>query len=122
MQRAERELPRGADESTRAGKSIPLETISHGDGATISPGESDYPKEIRSLGWESYRLHDTPGIQGWTSGSRRDLEERAHHAVTIADIGLLCFDTQNQQDGEFPSATTHKTHGSADWHSGCKGR
>lgn len=86
---------------TGAGKSCLIEALSRGDGATISPGESDYTTEIRPLGWRSCRIHDTPGIRGWTSGFREDLEKRAHRAVAIADIVFLCFDTQSQQDGEF---------------------
>lgn len=102
MQRAESELPRGADESTRAGKSIPIETISHGDGATISPGESDYTKEIRSLGWQSY----------WASGPG---------AVRPGcGNGPAC--PPWRASSSKPSATTQKTRGPADWCSGGKGR
>lgn len=56
---------------TGTGKSSLIEAISRGDGATVSPGEGDYTKEVCSLEWASCRLYDTPGIQGWTSGSVR---------------------------------------------------
>ena len=48
------------------------------------------------------RLVDTPGIGGWgRTVSRAELEARAEAAVADADVVLLCFDTQSQQDGEF---------------------
>lgn len=87
---------------TGAGKSSLIETFARGNGASVSRGESDWTTEIRHLQWNSCRLYDTPGISGWgRTISRLKLEENAHSAVEIADIVLVCFDSQSQQAAEF---------------------
>ena len=87
---------------TGAGKSSLLEALSAGDGGSISPGDSDWTTAVRPVTWESCRVIDTPGVQGWgRTTERRELEERARAALVSADIVLLCFDTQHQQAGEF---------------------
>lgn len=87
---------------TGVGKSTLLEALTHGDGAAVSPGESDWTTEVTVVGWEDCRLIDTPGIQGWgRTRSRADLEELARRALIAADVVLLCFDSFNQQAGEF---------------------
>ncbi|MEU1280884.1 GTPase [Streptomyces sp. NPDC005805] len=87
---------------TGVGKSSLIEAVSGGDGQTISPGESDFTTAIRALGWASCRLVDTPGIGGWgRAGPSERLEEQARRAVVTADLVLLCFDNQNQQEAEF---------------------
>jgi predicted GTPase len=87
---------------TGVGKSSMVEALSTGDGASISPGDSDWTTTVRPVDWESCRVIDTPGIQGWgRTTTRSELEERARQALLSADIVLLCFDTQHQQAGEF---------------------
>ena len=87
---------------TGAGKSSLIEALSSGNGEPISQGESDWTTDVRDVYWRSSRLVDTPGIGGWgRSGSRAELEARAEAAVADADVVILCFDTQSQQDGEF---------------------
>jgi predicted GTPase len=87
---------------TGAGKSSLIEALSSGDGQPISEGQSDWTTDVREVRWRSTRLVDTPGIAGWgRTMSRDDLEARAEKAVADADVVILCFDTQSQQDGEF---------------------
>lgn len=87
---------------TGAGKSSLIEALTGGHGEPISLGESDWTTDVRDVQWRSSRLVDTPGIGGWgRSGSRAELEARAEVAVEDADVVILCFDTQSQQDGEF---------------------
>lgn len=87
---------------TGAGKSSLIEALVRGDGATVSTSESDFTTEVRTVSWHSCRFIDTPGTNGWgRSASRDTLEGRARHAVEVADIVVLCFDTQSQQKGEF---------------------
>lgn len=87
---------------TGTGKSSLLEAISHGDGGTISPGESDWTTAVKPVEWGSCRVVDTPGIEGWgRTMSRADLEDQARQELITADVVLLCFDTQNQKAGEF---------------------
>lgn len=87
---------------TGVGKSTLLEAFSRGDGQAVSHSESDCTQEVRPVDWRSCRLIDTPGIAGWGRGmARSTLEERARAAVEVADVVLLCFDTQSQQAGEF---------------------
>lgn len=87
---------------TGAGKSSLIEALVHGDGATISTSESDFTTQVRTVPWHGCRFIDTPGTNGWgRSASRDTLESRARHAVEVADIVVLCFDTQSQQKGEF---------------------
>ena len=67
---------------TGVGKSSMLEALSAGDGASISPGDSDWTTTVRPVTWESCRVIDTPGIQGWGRTTARDeLEERARQAL-----------------------------------------
>lgn len=87
---------------TGAGKSSLIEALVHGDGVTVSTSESDFTTEVRTVSWHGCRFIDTPGTNGWgRSVSRDTLESRARHAVEVADIIVLCFDTQSQQKGEF---------------------
>lgn len=87
---------------TGAGKSSLIEALVHGDGVTVSTSESDFTTEVRTVSWHGCRFIDTPGTNGWgRSVSRDTLESRARHAVEVADIVVLCFDTQSQQKGEF---------------------
>ncbi|MEW2332590.1 GTPase [Micromonospora chersina] len=87
---------------TGAGKSTLLSVFGRLDGAYVSPGDNDFTTEVRHVGWRDCRLFDTPGINGWGASESRDvLEARARAAVEIADIVLLCFDSQSQQAMEF---------------------
>ncbi|MEV4133879.1 GTPase [Dactylosporangium sp. NPDC049742] len=87
---------------TGAGKSTLLSAFGRLDGAYVSPGVSDWTTEVRPIEWRDCRLFDTPGINGWgRTESRDDLEAKAREAVEIADIVLLCFDNQSQQEMEF---------------------
>ncbi|MBQ7804143.1 MAG: 50S ribosome-binding GTPase, partial [Rhodococcus sp.] len=87
---------------TGAGKSTLLSAFGGLDGGYVSPGESDWTTDVTEIAWNSCRLWDTPGINGWgRTQSRVDLEETARRAVEIADVVLLCFDSQSQQDSEF---------------------
>jgi len=87
---------------TGTGKSTLIEALTGGDGATVSPGQSDCTKNVSSVRWNRAVLIDTPGINGWGNGeTREELEKRARHAVETADLVLLCFDTQSQQATEF---------------------
>ena len=87
---------------TGTGKSTLMEALSHGNGQSVSPGQSDWTVDIRETRWQDCRIIDTPGIDGWGRvESRATLEETARCAVETADIVLLCFDTQSQQVSEF---------------------
>ncbi|GIF37465.1 GTPase [Actinoplanes xinjiangensis] len=87
---------------TGAGKSTLLSIFGRLDGAYVSPGDNDFTTEVRHVEWRDCRLFDTPGINGWGASESRDvLEARARTAVEIADIVLLCFDSQSQQAMEF---------------------
>ncbi len=87
---------------TGSGKSTLIEALTGGDGSTVSDGQSDWTKEISGRPWSKAVLMDTPGINGWGNGdTRAALEERARHAVETADLVLLCFDSQSQQESEF---------------------
>ena len=87
---------------TGAGKSSLIEAMTHGDGETVSRGESDWTTCVRPVAWQGCELLDTPGIMGWGRTEERSvLEGHAQRAVEIADVVLLCFDSQNQQEAEF---------------------
>ena len=87
---------------TGAGKSTLLSAFGERDGSAVSPGESDFTVEAHSIDWRGCKLFDTPGINGWgRSKSRAELEANARRAVEVADVVLLCFDTQSQQNSEF---------------------
>ena len=87
---------------TGAGKSTLLSAFGELDGSAVSPGESDFTMEAHSIDWRGCKLFDTPGINGWgRSKSRAELEAEARRAVEVADVVLLCFDTQSQQNSEF---------------------
>lgn len=87
---------------TGTGKSSLIEALVRGDGATVSTSESDFTTEVRAVSWHGCQFIDTPGTNGWgRSASRETLEGRARQAVEVADIVVLCFDTQSQQRGEF---------------------
>lgn len=87
---------------TGAGKSTLLSALGELDGERVSQGESDWTTDVEPIAWRGCRLYDTPGINGWgRTKSRRDLEATARRSVQIADIVLLCFDTQSQQASEF---------------------
>jgi putative ribosome biogenesis GTPase RsgA len=87
---------------TGAGKSTLLSAFGELDGSAVSPGESDWTVESSSVRWKGCRLYDTPGINGWgRSKSREDLEATARKAVEVADVVVLCFDSQSQQASEF---------------------
>src|SRR5664280_940856 len=84
------------------GKSTLLSALGGLDGELVSDGRSDFTTGVRSLDWHSCRLYDTPGINGWgRTRARPDLEESARVAVEVADVVLLCFDSQSQQSSEF---------------------
>lgn len=87
---------------TGTGKSTLIEALTHGDGESVSSGESDWTVEVRPVAWCGCQLLDTPGINGWgRSQDRSSLERHARKAVETADIVLLCFDSQSQQETEF---------------------
>jgi predicted GTPase len=87
---------------TGAGKSTLLSVFGRLDGMYVSPGDNDFTTEVRHVEWRDCLLFDTPGINGWGASESRDvLEGRARTAVEIADIVLLCFDSQSQQAMEF---------------------
>jgi tRNA U34 5-carboxymethylaminomethyl modifying GTPase MnmE/TrmE len=84
---------------TGAGKSTLLSALGGLDGKLVSPlGRSDFTTDVQALNWRGCRLYDTPGINGWgATRPRVELEESARTAVEVADVVLLCFDTQSQQ-------------------------
>ena len=87
---------------TGAGKSTLLSALGGLDGELVSDGRSDFTTDVQPLDWQGCRLYDTPGINGWgRTRSRQDLEDAARQAVEIADVVLLCFDSQSQQASEF---------------------
>jgi predicted GTPase len=96
---------------TGAGKSTLLSAFGQLDGSDVSPGESDWTTEVHSVAWHGCRLYDTPGINGWGGRkSRAELEATARRAVEIADVVLLCFDTQSQQASEFSKVANWVRH------------
>lgn len=87
---------------TGAGKSSLISALAELDGERVSRGESDWTVDVTPVEWNSCRLYDTPGINGWgRTRSVADLEMAARRAVEVADVVLLCFDTQSQQASEF---------------------
>lgn len=87
---------------TGAGKSTLLSALGGLSGELVSDGRSDFTTDVQPLDWQGCRLYDTPGINGWgRTRSRADLEEAARKAVEVADVVLLCFDSQSQQASEF---------------------
>jgi predicted GTPase len=87
---------------TGVGKSSLIEAMSSGNGASISPGETDWTTKVCQVPWASCEITDTPGTQGWgREVATAELEERARRALVEADVVLLCFDTYNQEKGEF---------------------
>lgn len=87
---------------TGAGKSTLLSALGGLSGDLVSDGRSDFTTDVQPLDWQGCRLYDTPGINGWgRTRSRAELEETARKAVEVADIVLLCFDSQSQQASEF---------------------
>ncbi len=87
---------------TGAGKSTFIEAFTGGDGSSISSGESDWTTEARRVAWGPLELVDTPGYGGWgRTRSRQELEAEAAGTVARADLVVLCFDDQNQQESEF---------------------
>lgn len=87
---------------TGAGKSTLLSAFGQLDGRGVSPGDSDWTTDVQTIDWRRCRLYDTPGINGWGGRkSRAELEEVARRAVEVADVVLLCFDSQSQQASEF---------------------
>lgn len=96
---------------TGAGKSTLLSAFGELDGEAVSPGECDWTTEVGFIEWRGCRLYDTPGINGWGGRRNRDeLEAAARKAVDIADVVLLCFDTQSQQASEFAKVADWVTH------------
>lgn len=97
---------------TGAGKSTLMSAFGELDGEAVSPyGESDWTKVVATTEWRGCRLYDTPGISGWgRRTTREELEATARNAVKIADVVLLCFDTQSQQDSEFGKVADWVTH------------
>jgi len=87
---------------TGVGKSTLISAITRGNGESVSQGESDWTTRVEPREWQSCRIYDTPGINGWgRTESRADLEARAREAVEVADFVLVCFDSQSQQADEF---------------------
>ena len=96
---------------TGAGKSTLLSAFGELDGAAVSPGESDWTMESSSVLWKGCRLYDTPGINGWGRSKKREhLEATARKAVEVADVVVLCFDSQSQQAGEFAKVSEWVRH------------
>ncbi|MGW0572128.1 GTPase [Streptomyces tauricus] len=88
---------------TGTGKSSLTEALTQGFGGSISPdGASDWTTCVAPGQWRGCRVVDTPGTNGWgRTKSRSDLEETAREALVSADVVILCFDSQSQQEGEF---------------------
>lgn len=87
---------------TGAGKSTLLSALGGLNGELVSDGHSDFTTDVQPLDWWGCRLYDTPGIAGWgRTRPKAELEEAARVAVEVADVVLLCFDTQSQQAAEF---------------------
>lgn len=87
---------------TGAGKSTLIETLTRGNGLPVSHGESDWTTEIEPKTWESCKVYDTPGVNGWgRKNNRAELEQKARNAVEVADFVIVCFDSQSQQASEF---------------------
>lgn len=87
---------------TGAGKSSLISAMTRGNGESVSLGESDWTISVQPSEWHSCRIYDTPGINGWGRTDGRDaLEARAREAVEIADLVIVCFDSQSQQAEEF---------------------
>ncbi|QKT10941.1 GTPase [Rhodococcus sp. W8901] len=87
---------------TGAGKSTLLSAFGELDGSYVSPGDSDWTTDVSKVDWRGCSLWDTPGINGWgRTQPRAELEATARRAVEVADVVLLCFDTQSQQPSEF---------------------
>lgn len=87
---------------TGAGKSTLLSALGGLNGELVSDGHSDFTTDVQPLDWRGCRLYDTPGIAGWgRTRPKAELEEAARAAVEVADVVLLCFDSQSQQAAEF---------------------
>ncbi len=87
---------------TGAGKSTLLSALGGLSGELVSDGRSDFTTDVQPLDWRGCRLYDTPGINGWgRTRPRAELEDAARKAVEVADVVLLCFDSQSQQASEF---------------------
>ncbi len=87
---------------TGAGKSTLLSALGGLDGARVLPGDQDWTTDVADIEWQGCRLFDTPGTGGWgRTRSRAELEEKARGAVERADVVILCFDDQSQQQAEF---------------------
>lgn len=87
---------------TGAGKSTLMSAMGRLDGGRVSPGDSDWTVEVDAIDWHGCRLYDTPGTGGWGGRrSRSELEDKAREATEIADVVILCFDSQSQQQAEF---------------------
>ncbi|MGW1169331.1 GTPase [Streptomyces sp. NPDC002550] len=88
---------------TGTGKSSLTEALTQGFGCSISPdGASDWTTGVAPGQWRGCRVVDTPGTNGWgRTKSRSELEETAREALVSADVVILCFDSQSQQEGEF---------------------
>ena len=87
---------------TGAGKSSLVSALAELDGSSVSRGDSDWTEDVKPVPWEGCLLYDTPGINGWgRTRSRAELEDAARGAVEVADVVLLCFDSQSQQATEF---------------------
>ncbi len=87
---------------TGVGKSSLIDALSYGNGKSVSQGESDWTTEVNTVSWNSCVLVDTPGINGWgRSRPRAEMEEKARLATESADVVMLCFDSQSQQESEF---------------------
>ena len=90
---------------TSVGKSSLIEALTRGDAATVSPGQGDHTEDIREVRWGPLLVVDMPGTLGAGRRlSREELEARAEAEVRRADLVLLVFDSQNQQDAEFERA------------------
>lgn len=88
---------------TGTGKSSLTEALTQGFGGSISPdGAADWTTGVAPGQWRGCRVVDTPGTNGWgRTKSRSELEETAREALVSADVVILCFDSQSQQEGEF---------------------
>ena len=68
-------------------KAILLSALAQLDGKRVSRGESDWTVDVTPVPWNSCRLYDTPGVNGWGRTTNVEkLESAARTAVEVADV------------------------------------